>query len=499
MAGGITWCSIKKPETFKDLLDFLAKVETGADLRHDVYERMVNKMEPFVGGAEKKKFHRLDFVGDEFVTDGYVKDLFDGVKDLRQHLLADPDDYGAYNNMCLVVGHTHCYADTTATALEALPRLYSSLYFLYFNGAYEMKAVKGGEWKDDYLDDENTTLHKWLKDQLDVENPQLVKGGFGNVELAHHTGDEVATKVRRLLHTTYPTALQNLLTGSLFATEEWNDSLLSHALMFTHDFCDYINNHMKYFQESAALTGACDRIKQTLHPFTKNGLGFQYAVCKYNNDMYSGRITARTFSDYLMWLEKNINKINYAVRDMKEDCVNWTAENISNGTTAGPFKYGFIFKDENWEKNVKGSLPGMLYKLSDEQDGSLLELWKELLKFIEKREFGVMGKLGSTSSGGSGGSLGSGGSMGSVGDLEVHHDEEVIKPQVAFGTWTQAEPAATTAQPQVPPVTPVQPAAPAAGGNLTGQHAKAEKESLASEISIMPIFVMLLFFASKIF
>ncbi|KAK1935267.1 secreted antigen 1 [Babesia divergens] len=177
-------------------------------------------------------------------------------------------------------------------------------------------------------------------------------------------------------------SLQNLLADLLFVFP-WDPSLLGHALCFLYKFCSKVQDgslEEKLKGYSGDLKTVCSTLKSQLDPFIF-GSSYLFAVCKSNTTLFDGIWDDNKFDKYCEWLRKHLKNIIEALKAMSSDCKQWTKENLQSASSAGPFKYGFVFTDDSWDdQTFKSGLSTYTSPLtaSAENSGSLNELEKAL-------------------------------------------------------------------------------------------------------------------------
>ncbi|KAK1934917.1 secreted antigen 1 [Babesia divergens] len=171
-------------------------------------------------------------------------------------------------------------------------------------------------------------------------------------------------------------SLKKLLADLLFVFP-WDDTLTGHACLFLSTFCEKVLEGSerflqgKYKDHSGAFKDVCKGLQSSLEPFIGGSSGLS-AVCHGNTKLFESLWDDEKFLTYCDWLKRNIYRIIGALVSMSQDCPDWTKENLQSASSAGPFKYGFVFKDNEWNGSTSESkLQEYISKLTGEDPGSL--------------------------------------------------------------------------------------------------------------------------------
>ncbi|KAK1937962.1 secreted antigen 3 [Babesia divergens] len=263
------------------------------------------------------------------------------------------------------------------------------------------RTLQGGQWHDQKCDGTNdygrghgygskVDLQLWLIDQKG-SGTGLVKRGFsaGNLHNSNK-GQNVATAIKEILKHDSAGPLQNVLLYLLFVCP-WHASLLGHACVFLSTFClkvqDDRENFQKYFSSSdfQELQRVCLSLKENLKPFTHASSGLPlYAVCQSNGTLYSALWNPEAIPLYVKWLQGNLNGIIQSLNLMSSEASSqWTSDKLQTAETAGPFRFGFVFKGSSWTSGstFKSQLPSKISPLTNSGPGSLQSLQKSLENF----------------------------------------------------------------------------------------------------------------------
>lgn len=378
------------PVSLKDLFDFIDKLSHTPMVKRKVCENLNRKVATFCNYADKF-WKDLDGTSSE----GYISDLFESVSAIRGLIVTRTDEYGHYSDVTLSLVDAGLYEDIVA---KWLPHIYSALYYVYFNGSKkDCGSIKGGQWGDLRCNElgNNQYLGKWLSDQIDSKFPrQLIQRGFTSGELGSTTGQDVADRIKSAVNHDTGGSLQNALYGMLFLGM-WNDAKTGHALRFLHEFAINVLND-KFQTHSAtkytaggfdSLKVICQKLKERLDVFVGTTAKHFYGVSSKPTQHYPDLIKIEAFDAYVDWMEKHIVSIIGSLNSMARDALKWKIQNIVDATTAGPFKYGFVFKDglneDTFDTTIKAYSTDLI------NDGNLLiKLLAELrkLKMVERHK-----------------------------------------------------------------------------------------------------------------
>ncbi|KAK1936854.1 secreted antigen 1 [Babesia divergens] len=168
-------------------------------------------------------------------------------------------------------------------------------------------------------------------------------------------------------------ALQKALCYMLFVCP-WHDALAGHALLFLDKFCEKVPGG-KSLEESFkgkdskvsfdTLKDFCQDLKGNLNPFVNaHGTSGLRAVSKESTSNLFDEIWDESkFEAYCGLLKTILKDLKKSLEKMSQESSAWNLSSLSNASTAGPFKYGFIFGNSGWERDIKNRLEGPLGKL----------------------------------------------------------------------------------------------------------------------------------------
>ncbi|KAK1940742.1 hypothetical protein X943_002581 [Babesia divergens] len=265
------------------------------------------------------------------------------------------------------------------------------------------RTLQGGQWKDyacngnDYRSGHGygskVDFKNWLID-VNGSDSGLIRRDFPNGNLTNKKGSEVAKEIKEIITHDSAGPLQNVFFYLMFSCP-WHDSLLGHAILFIWTFFVQVNKskdsgfadlkeHMSGDFEK--LNGIWEQLKEFLLPLAEGKHESHNtslsAVCHHNNsnNLFDNIWDPKAFPFYFEWLKENIDNIKKSLQEMLKDSSNWTESKLKNSDSAGPFKYGFVLKDDSWNGNhLKSKLQLLIPPLTGSGPGSLVKL-KECLE-----------------------------------------------------------------------------------------------------------------------
>ncbi|KAK1443889.1 hypothetical protein BgAZ_207650 [Babesia gibsoni] len=491
MANGT--CNIPEPKSLKDILDLLGWLDKAEHKNH-----VFNKIE-----EKTSEFLKTDYIPESTIEKN-LQSVIDNVVKFRENLLKDKDNFGIYS------GHTfstNCTDNCANLLLKYLPTLHSELWFLLFQTGTEFSRRGGYGWSTDKFGSKHPTsnLHKWLVSNADGVSV-IPKGFDNNVLKEEGLAAHIAPWTGIGLYQGNPL---NYAQYGLFLIDgrEFQPANLASFTLFLEEFCRKVNEDEafrkrvsdyafigtniktvceKLLEEIKALTG--EKIlalydKKSL--YEDDGVDAEHVKSlnldkKIKNNMYEGKLKVEAVPTYVDWLMKNLKDVMKAFKLLQKDYWQWDKETFDSRESPGPFKYGFIFKDGRWQDSIGWELKNHVLKLTDSTDpGSLLSL----LRCFEKDAKPVPNLPVPPK--------GDAHPAGPAGPEEL--------PKLPAGQKVVVPPASPSKG--VDPLSPLAPAGVTGKGegHLVGTRVEGVKESLASDISIMPIVLLLWFFISKIF
>ncbi|KAK1935296.1 hypothetical protein X943_001778, partial [Babesia divergens] len=241
----------------------------------------------------------------------------------------------------------------------------------------ECSGIGGGSWNSSRVKGSGENLYQWLIGGSD----DFIARGFLQGELhGSNNGQKVATELEKAVSLKpdgYTGSLQNVLCGFMFVCS-WDDALTGHACLFLSTFCSKVSQGSERFlkepykDHSEAFKDVCRGLKTSLDPFINGSSGLS-AVCHDNTNLFKDLWDNDKFLTYCDWLKVKLSDIVDSLEKMSSDCPDWNLSTIPHGFSAGPFKYGFVFKDVWGDSSSKSKLQDCISKLTESDSGSLEE------------------------------------------------------------------------------------------------------------------------------
>lgn len=370
----------------KSMMEFIDKLWSQTRDRHQVWQKLQEKVAVYSNDTYATKFYKGT---DSVEYSGFISDLFQHLHDIRGGILTNSASYGAFQDTTISV-------DSVDRLVNMFPPLYSALYYLHFNGSKkDCSTIKGGKWETMQCNQtgSNQYFGEWLTDKIDNGSTrQLIRRGFTD-GLGSTTAQTVATHVNLAVNHTTGGSLQNALLGLLFLGS-WHHAKTGHALSFLHEFCVQVlaDNDISSKFTPAILTktkNLCDKIKKNIAPLV-NQSSIIIAVALTSTQKYQYIWNNGAFSHYVSWLVDNLGPFKASLEAMYNDSLKWTEGNLNNGTSAGPYKYGFTFRNSEWEDRVLTSLQNVVKNLAITEGTHLTGLLEELKKVKELEKKGSL-------------------------------------------------------------------------------------------------------------
>ncbi|KAK1937960.1 hypothetical protein X943_000762 [Babesia divergens] len=285
----------------------------------------------------------------------------------------------------------------------------------------DFRTLQGGHWSNNNVNGSGSSgqnLKNWLTKEKTFGGGSskpltlgLIRRGFLDSELKNsNDGSTVAQELKKAVSLTPNTdygSLQNVLCGLMFVCS-WDASLLGHAICFLYKFCSKVSQGSEdlfpvpYKDHSGAFKEVCRGLKSDLQPFINGSSGLS-AVSQGNQNLFDSLWDNEKISDYCTWLKVKLSDIVDSLEKMSSESSKWNRDLLQGAASAGPFKYGFVFKDGSWgDHTFKSHLPPEISPLIESGPGSLQSLQKSLENFST-------GNPGATAGGVFTGLLGTGG------------------------------------------------------------------------------------------
>ncbi|KAK1938385.1 secreted antigen 1 [Babesia divergens] len=139
----------------------------------------------------------------------------------------------------------------------------------------------------------------------------------------------------------------------VFKSSTWDDSMLASTFVFIKQFCEDVHgenfggkvtNRVLYRGIKAVCRGCMVRLNFLSRYFIpKYGPGSVAERKEIDMDFYEGILEPKDFDVYVKWLVKNIPGIIESLKNMHDEAVKLTEEQLKTDTSTGPLKYGFVY------------------------------------------------------------------------------------------------------------------------------------------------------------
>ncbi|KAK1935286.1 secreted antigen 1 [Babesia divergens] len=415
-----------KHGSLKEILEELHKLKDSG-FKQSVFNHLKSGLGTYCGDTYLNAFYKNEGGG---YSGGTIQAVTYAGYDICRQLVKTPPGDGRSVN--IHAKHDDCIKKYADALKKCLPGLYSALYYLYFMCSTECSGIGGGHWSSYSVkgsdSDSGNSLYKWLTDQ---DGSGLIKRGFSHGELHDsNTGKNVAEKLKSAVSLTlgqYDGSLQNVLCGFMFVCT-WDDALTGHACLFLDKFCKKVMEDVggtkfkQKFTEACPggnfkkLQAICRELQTHLQPFTDSyGDSGLRAICKENQELFEEIWKEDSFGEYCKWLKVNLDDIIKALNEMSSNSSPWSADSLRVASSAGTFKYGFVFtrKWDGESESLRDKVKGYISALINGDKGSLEDLKKCLNGDSSANSEAITqaptGTSGATAAGAAGGIFGLGG------------------------------------------------------------------------------------------
>ncbi|KAK1934361.1 secreted antigen 3 [Babesia divergens] len=372
--------------SLKDILEELYKLQE-SDFKRTVFGHLKDGLTTYCGETYLNAFYGVQGGGN---SSGSIQAVtYAGYDTCRQLVKTPPGDGRSVN---IHAKHDDCIQKYAEALKKCLPKAFSALYYLYFMCSTDCKSMHGGHWSSYKVNESGRSgqnLYKWL---IGDSGSDFIDRGFSQEDLhKSNNGSMLVEQLKSAVSLTlgqYEGALQKVLCGLMFSCP-WDDSLLGHACLFLHKFCSEVetdsgNAFRGEFEEKYSgkkydeLKELCRTLKSQLDSLVNGTQGGLSAVCHGNTDLFKDLWDDGKFDKYCDWLKRNVYRIIQSLKNMPMESSQWSSDHLMSGSSAGPFKYGFVFK-ASWKASTSGSkLQTDISKLTGSDSGSLNELKKAL-------------------------------------------------------------------------------------------------------------------------
>ncbi|KAK1935904.1 secreted antigen 1 [Babesia divergens] len=400
-------CDFKDPKNLKDILDLLVKLGESVQAKKNVGQKLLQDVRKYCKDAEK--FYQSGSGSEVLST------VFSNAYGIRSTILENSESSGTYNNFDRDHNAQDCALNVAEALKKCLPKAYAALYFLLFMGSKtDFSTLQGGHWSNNNVNGSGGSgkdLFNWLTKEKNLSRtltPGLIKRGFDQGKLHNsNDGSTVAPVIKQIIKHNTPGPLQNALSYLLFSCP-WDDALLGHAICFLYEFCSRVSQGSERFlqdpykEHSEAFKDVCSALKSDLQPFIDGSSGLS-AVSQGNQNLFKDLWDDGKFDKYCEWLKRNIYRIIGSLASMSGESSAWDLSALQSASSAGPFKYGFVFKASWQDGKINSKLSPFISKLIDSDSGSL----QNFKKFLENPS--TPSSAGATAAGAAGGIFGLGG------------------------------------------------------------------------------------------
>ncbi|KAK1939612.1 secreted antigen 1 [Babesia divergens] len=361
--------SSHEPTSIRDVLDFLGMLG-----QSQIKAQVLKKLESMV----QTRFDTQNVPG--LNVQKNLEGLLENIQKLRKDLLQDPSDYGHFSGITEFL----MTPEACVTALiNWLPFLHSELFLLHFQTSPDGSLVGCGAWKDDKLRPTagKNGLNQWLTDDVS-RIIQIPKGFIKDGLSTKNTGGRISAHTGLQYYGGGP--LSHAQLGLFMLRSIWDDSNLGSAVLFLEEFCREVNGIDSVFWSALrntphgvpGLKALCQEVSKDLKPLTGGVIYALYNPVDTKNP-YNGALRSDSFGAYVDWLAKNIDEIKTSLENMTKDSYTWSLSALSEVQSAGPFKYGFVFNESDWEGNIDRKLKPVIERLTA-RDNSLTKLSRHM-------------------------------------------------------------------------------------------------------------------------
>ncbi|GIX60994.1 secreted antigen 1 [Babesia caballi] len=326
--------------TLKECLDYFGWLNSQRELQQYL-DAEIRKVDPYIRSTQNNLTANLSSV-------------ISKIDKFRKLLYFSTENYGKYTNRTFSEG---CDGGHIYNLNVCLHRLYSALLFLWFNTSGTEKDRGGSGWSDSSCNASNSEICKWLIGEN--EGPGIIKGGFSISDLKGTKGKQIASEIEKALNSN---DLQKCLSTLLFLPP-WLPEKTANACLLVKQLCEMMSNDrpveeltQEYSNDYDNIKQICKELMQSVGKIT-NGIGDKLLspVYKDSNNIPQYNVEEQ-FSLCFAFFKECLPELIESLGHMKEQCIDWTAENIKNARTPGPFLYGFSFTDKY--KPVNSGLEG---------------------------------------------------------------------------------------------------------------------------------------------
>ncbi|GIX65146.1 secreted antigen 1 [Babesia caballi] len=387
---------IHEPTTLKDVLEFLDKLYTS-----QLYKNVGKQLENDAWVKDNFKEYGLYTVSNCFYNVCYY------ASSLRGYIEKDYKSHNKYKNLTY---DKECIDRCVVTLLKVLPKLFGTLYFLWFNiddrYGEGWHYYGGGKWQNQRFDGSSTywssgkDLLKWLTGNGSVDGSTtdsvkatLLPGGYQQSELSSYHGYKITSSLKGLVYYSAGGGYLQYILYYLVFDVEVGPACAALYSAFIRAFCEEtVDNGLfaNKINESVypEMKTICASLPEKLRVFTADSFDSEtllYAVYVGSARNFRNRLKSENFERYIGGLKKIIDGLVDSLQQMSTDSKDWQDTVLQHGSAAGPFPYGFCitakWKTSQWDR-VRVKLPEKIKTLvgSDDNKQSLMALKKSLIR-----------------------------------------------------------------------------------------------------------------------
>ncbi|KAK1932186.1 secreted antigen 3, partial [Babesia divergens] len=372
-------CNFQDPKNLKEILELLDKLNDARTTRHKVFEQLKNSLQNFCDNKYLDAFYRDR--GSDYGFGGSIQLLTKAGENVSEAILQRPpwDEHLDREH----AGHSgqDCALKIANAFKACLPKAFSALLFLFFNCDSGMTKFGGGSWNTLKVNGSGENLGRWLIGE-DSESDFIARGFSGGELHTSNKGQKVAEELENAVSLTNSASLQKVLCGFMFVCK-WHKALLGHTCLFLSTFCSRVSGDSERFLQRKyadnnydTFKRYCQQLKPNLDSLANGTTSGLQAVCQQNQNLFKDIWKEDAFEKYCEWLSTNLGQIIESLQEMLKDSENWKSSSLTNASSAGPFKYGFVFKDKGWDGKINSKLKSLIEVLTGQGSGSLHELKK---------------------------------------------------------------------------------------------------------------------------
>ncbi|KAK1935276.1 secreted antigen 1 [Babesia divergens] len=367
-------------DTLKEILEELGKLYNAETTKSKVFQQLRTYLKAYCGNGYLQAFYK-DYGSDHgsgvsSYGGGTIQALTQAADRIGREILQKASWTSSHDTAHAEHTGQTCGEKYFNAFKACLPKAYAALFFLFFNVSTECSGIGGGHWSSLPVKGSGQNLNKWLTGS----GSDFIDRGFSHGELhPSKTGQNVVEQLKKAVSLRPDTnngSLQKVLCGFMFVCK-WDDALTGHAICFLSTFCSKVSGDSesflqgKYKEHSGAFKDVCKGLQSSLDPFIFGTSGLS-AVCHDNTNLFDGIWDNGKFLTYCDWLKRNIYRIIQSLKNMPMESSAWDLSTIQSGGNAGPFKYGFVFKDNEWKDGkINLKLKPFIEGLTGEDSGSL--------------------------------------------------------------------------------------------------------------------------------